>query len=236
MGIPERRERERKELRERILNAARELLVKRGYDAVTMREIAKRIEYSPTALYKHFADKDALVHELCREDFTAFAQSFVERVAAIGDPVERLARAGLVYLGFAEEYPEQYRLMFMTELPPTPPEEGERENPARNAYVFLRVLVDELMRGGFLRKELDDVDLVAQTIWAGVHGAAALDLIVPKSDGWLDFRPRRERFAAALEAVSRSFARDPDEFARVMQKTIEETGKAGVTSAKGGRR
>src|SRR5688572_8704411 len=151
MGIPERRERKRKELRQKILNAARELLVKRGYDAVTMREIAKRIEYSPTALYKHFADKDALVHELCREDFTAFAQSFVERVAAIGDPVERLARAGLVYLGFAEEYPEQYRLMFMTELPPTPPEEGERENPARNAYIFLRVLVDELMRGGFLR-------------------------------------------------------------------------------------
>ena len=195
MGIPERREREKKELRQKILKAARELLLKRGYEAVTMREIAKRIEYSATALYKHFADKDALVRELCREDFAAFARHFVEQVASSGDPVERMARAGLVYLGFAEQYPEHYRLMFMTELPPTPPEEGEREDPARNAYVFVRGLVDELMRGGYLRDELTDVDLVAQTVWAGVHGAAALDLVVPKSKDWLDFRARSERFA-----------------------------------------
>src|SRR5262245_27427080 len=122
MGIPERRERERKELRRKILNAAREILVKRGYESMTMREIAKRIEYSATALYKHFADKDTLVDELCREDFTAFAQHFIETVASSGDPVERMARAGLSYLAFAAQYPEQYRLMFMTELPPIPPE------------------------------------------------------------------------------------------------------------------
>ena len=234
MGIPERREREREELRQKILKAARELLVKRGYDAVTMREIAKRIEYSATALYKHFEDKDALVRELCRQDFAAFAQAFVSDVAASGDPVERLARAGLVYLGFAEQYPEQYRLMFMTELPPTPPEEGERNDPARNAYIFVRGLVDELMRGGLLRKELTDVDLVAQTVWAGVHGAAALDLIVPKSKDWLDFRARKERFAAALDMVSRSIAKDPEEFSRVLRRTLEQTEKnRGGTARKG---
>lgn len=233
MGIPERRERERKELRQKILKAARELLVKRGYEAVTMREIAKRIEYSATALYKHFADKEALVRELCREDFAAFAQHFVAEVATTGDPVERMARAGLVYLGFAEQYPEHYRLMFMTELPPTPPEDGEREDPARNAYVFVRGLVDELMRSGHLRKDLTDVDLVAQTVWAGVHGAAALDLIVPKSKDWLDFRARRERFAAALEMVSRAIAKDPDEFARVLRRAIEQVEKGRASARKG---
>jgi AcrR family transcriptional regulator len=227
MGIPERRERERRELRQKILKAARELLVKRGYDAVTMREIAKRIEYSATALYKHFADKDELVRELVRDDFTAFAQRFVEQVASTGDPVERMARAGLVYLGFAEQYPEHYRLMFMTELPPVPPEAGERDDPARNAYIFLRDLVDALLSAGYLREELTDVDLVAQTVWACVHGAAALDLIVPKTEGWLDFRPRRERFAMALEAVSRSVARDPDGFASVIRRVLMEAEKAG---------
>jgi AcrR family transcriptional regulator len=235
MGITERRERERQELRRKILKAARELLVKRGYDAVTMREIAKRIEYSATALYKHFADKDELVRELCREDFTAFAQRFVEHVATAGDPVERMARAGLVYLGFAEEYPEHYRLMFMTELPPTPPEAGERDDPAHNAYVFLRGLVDELMRGGYLREELTDVDLVAQSVWAGVHGAVALDLIVPKSKDWLEFRSRPERFAAALEMVSRSMAKDPDGFARVLRRVIEQAEKERVPRKEGGR-
>lgn len=236
MGIPERRERERQELRQKILDAARELLVKRGFEAVTMREIAKRIEYSATALYKHFADKDTLVRELCREDFAALARVFVEQVASSGDPVERLARAGMVYLGFAEHYPEHYRLMFMTELPPTPPEAGERDDPARNAYIFLRGLIEELLRAGLLRKELTDVELVAQTVWAGVHGAAALDLIVPKSKDWLDFRARKERFAAALEMVSRSIARDPDRFAHTLCKTLETLETDGATRSKKGAR
>jgi len=233
MGTAERREREKKDLREKILRAARELLVKKGYEAVTMREIAKRIEYSATALYQHFADKESLVRELCREDFAAFAQHFIAEVATSGDPVERMARAGLTYLGFAEQYPEHYRLMFMTELPPTPPEEGERNDPARNAYVFVRSLIDELMRGGYLRKDLTDVDLVAQTVWAGVHGAAALDLIVPKSESWLDFRARQERFAAALEMVARNMAKDPDEFSRVLRATIERVEKERARAAKG---
>src|SRR5687767_9816833 len=133
MGIAERRERERLELRQRILDAARELFAKRGYEAVTMREIARRIEYSATALYSHFADKETLVRELCKQDFAAFAQSLLERVAT-GDPFERFTRAGLVYLEFAEGFPEHYRLMFMSELPPTDPEAGERDDPAQNAY------------------------------------------------------------------------------------------------------
>ncbi|HVR19480.1 MAG TPA: TetR/AcrR family transcriptional regulator [Polyangiaceae bacterium] len=234
MGIPERREREKKDLRQKILKAARELLVKRGYEAVTMREIAKRIEYSATALYKHFADKEALVRELCREDFAAFARYFVEQVASSGDPLERFARSGLVYLGFAEQYPEHYRLMFMTELPPTPPEAGERDDPARNAYVFVRGLVDELMRGGHLRDDLTDVDLVAQTVWAGVHGAAALDLVVPKSKDWLDFRPRRERFACALEMVARSIAKDPEVFARVLRRALSRAEESGAAASRKG--
>ena len=56
MGIQERRERERQELRTKILDAARELFAERGYESVTMRELAKKIEYSPTVLYWHFAD------------------------------------------------------------------------------------------------------------------------------------------------------------------------------------
>src|ERR1700751_6037572 len=58
LGTTERRERERQELRSRILDAARELFAEQGYDAVTMRGIAERIEYSPTAIYFHFKDKE----------------------------------------------------------------------------------------------------------------------------------------------------------------------------------
>jgi len=61
MGIIERRERERKAVRKKILDAARELFVAEGYDAVTMRRIAETIEYSPTAIYFHFKDKETLI-------------------------------------------------------------------------------------------------------------------------------------------------------------------------------
>jgi AcrR family transcriptional regulator len=222
MGIVERRERERNELRKRILDAARELFAKRGYEAVTMREIARRIEYSATALYLHFADKETLMRELCRQDFAAFAQEFVDRVASTGDPIARLARAGLVYLEFAEHYPEHYRLMFMSDMPPTPPEAGEREDPTRNAYVFLHALVSELMQKQLLRAELTDVDLVAQTIWATVHGAASLEVTLAKAEQWLDFRPRQERFATALEMAARAIARDPEAAARTLRKELAE--------------
>jgi AcrR family transcriptional regulator len=195
-------------VRERILDAARELFAEKGYEAVTMREIGKRIEYSATALYNHFEDKEALVRELCRRDFTDFAQRFLDAVVDSPSPVESVCRAGFVYLGFAEQFPQQYRLMFMTPLPESPPEDGERDDPRRNAYVFLRALVDQLLAGNYLRPGLTDPDLVAQTIWAVVHGAAALELTLDKQMLWLDFKPRRERFAEALRTLVRALFRD----------------------------
>jgi len=210
MGSNERRERERLAMREQILDAARELFAERGYQAVTMREIGKRIQYSATALYHHFEDKEALMTELCRRDFADFAQRFLAGVVGSKTPLESMCRAGLVYLGFAVQFPQHYRLMFMSPLPEAPPEAGERDDPRVNAYVFLRGLVDALLSGGYLRPELTDPDLVAQTIWATVHGAAALELTIDKQEAWLDFKPRNERFADALRLLTRGMLRDPD--------------------------
>lgn len=226
MGIPERRERERQELRQRILDAARELFAARGYEAVTMREIAKRIEYSATALYKHFVDKEALVRELCRHDFNALAALFIEAASSSGGPYERFTRVGLVYLDFAVRHPQHYRVMFMGGLPPVPPDDQERDDPTHNAYVFLRALTADLVRAGLVRPELEDIDLVAQTAWGIVHGAAALELTLANTGLWLDFRPRSERFAAALEAVARSISRDPeDASARLRQVLADDADK-----------
>jgi AcrR family transcriptional regulator len=234
MGIAERRERERQELRDKILDAARGLFAARGYEAVTMREIAARIEYSATVLYKHFADKESLVRELCRKDFDALAARFIEAVSS-GDPMERMARAGLVYLEFATENPEHYRLMFMGALPPTPPSEGQREDPTHNAYVFLRALVADLLQAKLLRPDLTNIDLVAQTVWATVHGIAALDLTIPNTEAWLDFRPRHERFVAGLEGVARSVARDPEAAVAALRRVVAVHVKQGWGRAAAGR-
>lgn len=221
MGSNERRERERLAMREQILGAARELFAERGYEAVTMREIGKRIEYSATALYNHFADKEALVRELCRRDFTDFAQRFLVAVAGSKSPVESICRAGLVYLGFAQQFPQHYRLMFMTALPDAPPEAGEREDPRMNAYVFLRQLVDALLAGSYLRPELKDPDLIAQTVWAMMHGAAALDLAIHKQASWIDFKPRRARFTEALRTLIHAMLREPAAAEVELQRALE---------------
>jgi AcrR family transcriptional regulator len=223
MGSSERRERERLAMREQILDAARELFVERGYQAVTMREIAKRIEYSATALYNHFEDKEAILRELCRRDFSDFAGRFLAAVVGSKTAIESMCRAGFVYLGFAEQFPQHYRLMFMTPLPDHPPEVGEREDPRMNAYVFLRQLVQQLMAEKYLRPDLTDMDLVAQTVWAVVHGAASLELTVDNQMHWIDFKPRRERFTAALRALVRALCRDVPAAEKLFEQTLSDT-------------
>jgi AcrR family transcriptional regulator len=230
MGSNERRERERQAIREQILDAARELFVERGYQAVTMREIAKRIEYSATALYNHFEDKEAILRELCRRDFSDFAQRFLAAVVGSKTAIESMCRAGFVYLGFAEQFPQHYRLMFMTPLPENPPEAGEREDPRMNAYVFLRQLVQQLMAEKYLRPDLTDVDLVAQTIWAVVHGAASLELTIDNQMHWIDFKPRRERFAAALRALVRAMCRDVPVAEKLFDQVLSDTPEFGEVS------
>ncbi len=204
MGIQERREREKHELRSKILDSARELFIAQGYEAVTMRKIAERIEYSPTAIYLHFKDKDALIRELCVHDFTAFARGFLDLVS-IEDPIERLFRAGEVYVRFATDHPRQYRLMFMTPRPTVEPEPGEAEDPAQNGYVFLRATLEQAIAQGKLRPEFQDAQLVAQCVWGAMHGLVSLEIAKGCEKGWVDWRPLELRARTMAEMVMRTF-------------------------------
>lgn len=214
MGTTERRAREKQELREKILEAARELFAERGYEAVTMRAIAQRIEYSATAIYHHFADKTALLKELCRQDFLALA-STVGEIAGTPDPVERLERLGQAYAEFAFSHPNHYRLMFMT--PGLPEEEidaglqGEIEkgNPDQDAYALLFMTVSEAIAAGRLRAELTDAHLVAQVAWSTIHGVVSLE-IAKGCDRWVEWRPVLERARLVGKIVTRGLVRPGD--------------------------
>jgi AcrR family transcriptional regulator len=202
MGSVARREREKLATRELILDAARELFAREGYDAVTMRAIAEQIEYSPTAIYLHFADKDALIHELCVADFLKLAQAF-QPIALVADPVERIKRIGAAYIEFALAHPDHYRLMFMTPVRPLDDgklAEGRKGDPAQDAYAFLRLAVVEGLTEGRFRPDLTDVDLICQTLWAGVHGVAALHIALC-DDTWVSWRPTADRTALMLETL-----------------------------------
>jgi len=201
MGSVARREREKLATKDLILDAARELFARDGYEAVTMRRIAEKIEYSPTAIYLHFADKDALIHELCVADFLALAGEF-QPIALEPDPIARIKRIGRTYIEFALAHPDHYRLMFMT---PRPLDEGELDDgrkgdPAQDAYAFLRIAVVEALAQGRFRADLTDPDLICQTLWAGVHGVAALHIAL-SCDTWVAWRSPEARTTGMLETM-----------------------------------
>lgn len=200
MGSNERREREKLELRRKILETARKMFLAEGYEAVTMRKIAQKIEYSPTAIYLHFKDKDALFAELCRHDFLRLAQA-LSGIAEIKDPIEQLRRMGRAYLDFALEFPNHYRLMFMTPHPVEAEEMQtlERGNPEEDAYAFLKQIVTGAIKAGRFRPEYTDAELIAQTFWAGVHGVASLQ-IAKHGDQWVDWRPITKRAEMMIES------------------------------------
>ena len=186
MGVKERRERDRIETREKILEAARDLFIEEGFDGVSMRRIAERVEYSPTAIYMHFADKEQLFMEICHEDFRRLAQSLVG-LAQVPDPVERLQRIGDAYVEFGLQNPNHYRTMFMTPHPPIAESEEAlkgRGNPEEDAYELLRATVREALSAGAFREHLRDADLISQTLWGGAHGVVSLQ-IAKCNDEWV---------------------------------------------------
>src|SRR4030088_948611 len=107
-----RRELEKAETRRLILETARTLFTREGYESTTMRGIANRIGYTATAIYHHFADKQALMLELCANDFRALSAALTA-IEGISDPVERVRQMGRNYVRFAIEHPEQFRFMFL---------------------------------------------------------------------------------------------------------------------------
>lgn len=210
MGIKERREREREEVRTKILDAARELFATEGYEAVTMRKIAERIEYSPTAIYLHFKDKESVLREICEADFLTLAHELT-KIGKIADPVERLQFIGLAYAAFAVSHPNHYRLMFMTPHPAADEEtEIRKGNPEEDAYAFLRDTVAEAIAAGRLRPELGDAELVAQTMWAGMHGVVSLEIAKAKDD-WVEWREITERTRLMNEVLIRGLVRNEGE-------------------------
>ncbi len=199
MASDDRRARERAQTQEKILGAARELFVKEGVEAVSMRKIAGAIDYTAAALYTHFKDKDDLVRTLCRHDFAAFGQT-MGRLGKMADPVERIAHMGLAYIRFAAEHPSHYRLMFMTPHVDRPAmkEEECATDPQAGGYAALRHAVAEAVEMSKFRGT--DVELLSQTLWAGVHGVASLQ-ICKGDDPWIQWRGLERRAKTMVDTL-----------------------------------
>src|SRR6516164_11056532 len=113
MGVQERRARQKASIREEILDAARTLFVKEGYEHVSMRKIAEKIEYAPGTIYLYFRDKAEILDRICEETFG----KLLRRMEAIRNdsatPLDKLRRGLRTYIQFGLENPNHYVVTFI---------------------------------------------------------------------------------------------------------------------------
>lgn len=174
MGVVERKEREKEEMRQLILKTAMGLFLEEGFHNVSVRRIAEKMEYSPAAIYRYFPDRDDILFALHNEGFEELYKRQQE-VLPITDIRKRLLRHGELYIKFGLENPEYYNLMFIMRSPFRKVEgDTEKWQIGMRSYQFFRDDVERGLAEGVIRGE--NTDVVALALWAQVHGLVALIL------------------------------------------------------------
>ncbi|MCI0624606.1 MAG: TetR/AcrR family transcriptional regulator [Acidobacteria bacterium] len=180
MGVTERKAREKQELRQQVLDAARELFVREGYENVSMRKIADKIEYSPATIYTYFQDKDEILDCLCEE---TFLKLHLEKLAAahqIGDPLQVLKKGMETYIRFGLEHPDHYFVTFILKAAPyekTGNRETRKAKAGQQCFGDMRNIVRRCMEKGKIKNA--DLEETSQALWAGIHGLTALLITQP---------------------------------------------------------
>lgn len=200
MGVRDRRARQKTLLRQQILDAARDLLVRDGYEKLSMRRVAERIDYSPTAIYLHFTDKQDLVFSLCDETFAKLVRALETLPEEFPDPLVRLRKGLERYIAFGLHHPGHYVPAFV--LPPPedldPKRKQESMSADSNGLKALGCLRDCIADGVRARKMRKvDPDVAARAAWAACHGITSL-LITHKGFPWGD---RQAVIGATVDAV-----------------------------------
>ena len=202
MKSSERKERHRQDLTDKILAAARELLLSQGVAGLSMRNLAAKVGYSATAIYSYFADKNAVLRALLDADCEALRRA-MDEAAAEPDPLDRLRMFGRAYVEFGFRNPGHYRVLMMTEAQPGVMDDNPRRgDPAQDAYALLRQAADAAIQAGRLRPEFSDPDQVAQVIWSGVHGIVSLHLNLGR-EAWFNWRPAEETALRLIDVTLR---------------------------------
>lgn len=198
MGITERKERQKAELRQRILDAALGILEREGFDALTMRKVADAIEYSPAAIYLYFDSREQIAQALGRRAFQQLL-GHLQRAAGVADPAARLHALAQEYARFALENPAGYRLVFMesksvTEAVFDPAAAGDGTDPGQVCFA--------LLLGAFAALDVapGEAERLTLLFWTALHGVVSLKITCSK----FLTTPAEELVRAAVDQQLRS--------------------------------
>jgi AcrR family transcriptional regulator len=172
MGVTERKEREKTEMRELITAAAMKMFLEDGYAKTSIRGIADAIEYSPGTIYLYFKDKDELLYEVQADAYGRLFEVF-KKEATSTDPLQKLNQLARAYINFGLNNPELYDLMFIIRAPMNVDEELHKVNGA-NCLNFLVDCLTDCINKDLLR--MNDVQQATLQIWSTVHGLVSLNL------------------------------------------------------------
>ncbi|HEY7448249.1 MAG TPA: TetR/AcrR family transcriptional regulator [Vicinamibacterales bacterium] len=187
-------------LRRGLLDEALATIRTEGVDALTLREIGARLGVSRTALYRHFADKRALLAAVATEGFRALREQLVAAWEAGGRGQAAFESMGVVYVRFAVANPSHYRVMFGGFVDPDTSEK-ELATEAAGAFQALVDALATLQRDAIMRG--DDTVKMARFVWAVVHGVAMLGI-----DGQLPEPAVEELMRYALERLRTGIGQD----------------------------
>ena len=168
VGIKQRRERERQATYQAILQAALEIASENTWEAVTIRRVAERIEYSPSAIYKYFEDKEAILLTLLRQGFQQQLAALERISAQERNPSARLLQIAAAYWDFAWHHPTLYQLMFDLKGKVREVEE------AKAAFLVVRRAIEEWSQASGVERA--DLDGAVDILWATMHGLVALTM------------------------------------------------------------
>jgi len=202
MTVITHRDRRKQDLRNQILETAREIFMRDGFEDFSMRKLAAQIGYSAGNLYLYFENKEQLFDRLVEQSFERLLAALQELRDDPGqdDPVRLLLQGLKVYVDFGLRSPNDYRFAFMLR----PPRKCQAYEP-HAAFNVLRSMVKRCVEHKRFRKE--DVELASQSLWMAAHGVTSL-LIQRPSFPWVD---KNKLVDQVLRNAVQGFVRsDPD--------------------------
>lgn len=162
----------KEETRVNILDASLEIVKEEGWQSLSMRKIADKIEYTAPIIYEYFANKDAILNELTRQGFIKLSKKMQEASAAFTNPAEQLEAMWLAYWNFAFEEKELYQVMYGVEVNCC-----VFENSCPDIQGPSNLLWDKIEEMTPVEKRTEDyVCTKYYTFWSVVHGLISINM------------------------------------------------------------
>ena len=176
MGIVERKERQRKEVRDSILQASWHLVNEEGWQNLSIRKIADAIEYSVPVVYDHFENKEAILSEFNRQGFKLLGDKLSEAKNTHANPVLQLEAITFAYWDFAFNNKEYYQLMYGLGMPTC---ESLNSVPELMAFIgVIHTTIEEIIKNG--NNTGSDTWLKVHSFWSMIHGLVSINLMSPE--------------------------------------------------------